>query len=246
MPLEFPHAPVAERVADLNRRHAHHGAVAVLEHALVDPSVGGVAMVSSFGAESVALLHMLSVIDRSLPVIFLDTEMLFRETLSYQTALSETLGLTDVRIVRPDRDQTFLRDNDAMLHRTDPDACCALRKSEPLQRALDPFDAWITGRKRYQGGTRLSLEFFERDGARIKVNPLAHWNPDDVRDYIINNRLPRHPLIARGFGSIGCTPCTTRLQPGEDERAGRWRGLDKAECGIHLIDGRMARVSAKP
>src|SRR5690606_8164589 len=143
---------------------------------------------------------------------------------------------------RPDRDATFLRDGEAMLHRTDPDACCTLRKTEPLAEALAPFDGWITGRKRYQGGTRAALAFFEADGARIKVNPLAYWTRGDVVDYIINNRLPRHPLVARGFRTIGCAPCTSRVEPDEDARAGRWRGRAKAECGIHLVNGRMVRV----
>jgi len=222
MPLESPLAPVATRVADLNARFAHHGATAVLEHALADPMVGSVAMVSSFGAESVALLHMLSVIDRTVPVVFLDTEMLFDETLTYQSEVATRLGLHDVRIIRPDRDQTFLRDSEALLHRSEPDACCTLRKAEPLARALATFDAWITGRKRYQGGARATLAFFETDGARIKVNPLAHWTRGDVADYITNNRLPRHPLVSRGFGSVGCAPCT---QPGDPGRGRARRAL---------------------
>jgi len=242
MPLESPIDPVADRVADLNRRFAHHGATAVLAHALSDPMVGRIAMVSSFGAESVALLHMLSVIDRSVPVIFLDTEMLFDETLTYQAEVAGHLGLSNLRIIRPDRDETFLRDGEALLHRVDPDACCALRKVRPLGRALMPFDGWITGRKRYQGGSRAALTFFETDGARIKVNPLAHWDRGDVAEYIANNRLPRHPLLKRGFASIGCAPCTSKVQTGEDARAGRWRGLRKTECGIHFVDGKVVRI----
>jgi phosphoadenosine phosphosulfate reductase len=245
MPLEQPLAPVGERAADLNRRYAHHGATAVLEHALRDPQVGRVALVSSFGAESVVLLHMVSVVDRTTPVIFLDTEMLFAETLDYQVALTERLGLTDMRVIRPVRDAVFARDPDGLLHRAEPDACCALRKTEPLERALSGFDAWITGRKRFQGQARATLDFFEaEDRRRLKVNPLAHWARDDVRDYIQNNRLPRHPLVARGYPSIGCAPCTSRVRAGEDERAGRWRGSEKEECGIHFVDGRIVRGDA--
>jgi len=245
MPLEQPLAPVGERAADLNRRYAHHGATAVLEHALRDPQVGRVALVSSFGAESVVLLHMVSVVDRTTPVIFLDTEMLFAETLDYQVALTERLGLTHMRVIRPVRDAVFARDPDGLLHRAEPDACCALRKTEPLERALSGFDAWITGRKRFQGQARATLDFFEaEDRRRLKVNPLAHWARDDVRDYIQNNRLPRHPLVARGYPSIGCAPCTSRVRAGEDERAGRWRGSEKEECGIHFVDGRIVRGDA--
>ncbi len=243
MPLEAPLAPVAERARELNARYRHHSATAVLEHALMDAQVGAIAMVSSFGAESVALLHMLSVMDRSVPVLFLDTEMLFDETLSYQTEIAESLRLTNVRIIRPDREATFLRDTDGLLHRRDPDACCVLRKTEPLQAALGPFDAWITGRKRFQGSARMDLEFFENEAnRRIKVNPLVHWTRQDVQDYMTNNRLPRHPLVAQGYPSIGCAPCTTRVAAGEDARAGRWRGRQKQECGIHFVDGKVVRA----
>lgn len=243
MPLEAPLAPIAARADELNRRYRHHSATAVLEHALQDAQVGRIAMVSSFGAESVALLHMVSVIDRSVPVLFLDTQMLFAETLDYQHEVAKKLGLTDVRILTPERTELFLKDPEGDLHLSDPDACCALRKTGPLETALHPFDAWITGRKRFQGGQRSVLEFFEASGGRIKVNPLAHWAPKDVQDYITNNRLPRHPLVAKGFPSIGCAPCTTHVAEGEDPRAGRWRGRTKQECGIHFVNGRAVRAA---
>lgn len=235
-------SPVAERAAALNARYRHHGAIAVLRHAMEDPEVGRLTLVSSFGAESVVLLHMVAVTDRHLPVLFIDTEMLFAETLAYQLELTERLRLTDVRVIRARQEDIAARDKDGLLHRVDPDACCTLRKTEPLQRALLDFDAWITGRKRYQGGARAALEFFEAEGdLRIKVNPLAHWTSRDVQDYIEENRLPRHPLVAKGYPSIGCAPCTTRVNDGEDPRAGRWRNLDKTECGIHIVDGRILR-----
>lgn len=230
------------RVASLNTRYKHHGATAVLEKALRDAAVGKVALVSSFGAESVVLLHLISVIDRTTPVIFIDTEMLFAETLTYQMELTERLHLADVRLIRADRNALFTHDNEGLLHLHDPDACCNLRKTEPLQKALDPFDSWITGRKRYQGGQRTALEFFENeDDLRIKINPLAHWETADVAEYIAQNRLPRHPLVAKGYPSIGCAPCTTRVNDGEDPRAGRWRDTDKEECGIHFENGRVVR-----
>jgi phosphoadenosine phosphosulfate reductase len=245
MPLEAPLAPVAERAAQLNRRYRHHGATAVLERALTDPQVGRVALVSSFGAESVVLLHMISVMDRSTPVLFIDTEMLFPETLSYQAELAERFGLTDVRRLTPLAEDKARLDPYGALHLRDPDACCAFRKTEPLQRALAGFDAWVTGRKRFQGGQRAALQFFEpEDDIRIKVNPLAHWARADLQDYMVNNRLPRHPLVAQGYPSIGCKPCTSRVAEGEDERAGRWRGTGKAECGIHIAGGKPLRKSA--
>lgn len=239
MPLS---SPVATRVAALNARYKHHGATAVLERALGDPEVGKIALVSSFGAESVVLLHLVSVIDRKTPVIFIDTEMLFAETLVYQQELAERLHLEDLRIIKADRSEVFRHDNEGLLHLHDPDACCNLRKTVPLQQALSGFDAWITGRKRYQGATRSAIDFFENEGdLRIKVNPLAHWGMSDLQDYIVENRLPRHPLVAKGYPSIGCAPCTTRVNDGEDPRAGRWRNTEKEECGIHFVDGKLVR-----
>lgn len=231
-----------QRVAVLNGRYRHHSATAVLERALHDPEVGRLALVSSFGAESVVLLHLVSVIAPHTPVIFVDTQMLFRETLDYQRELADRLNLTDIRLIRADRRDTDFEDPDGTLHQFDTDACCALRKVAPLERALAAFDGWITGRKRFQAATRATLDFFENEeGRRLKVNPLAHWGREDLEDYIVNNRLPRHPLVARGYPSIGCAPCTSPVKEGEDPRAGRWRGQAKVECGIHFVGGRAVR-----
>lgn len=239
----MPRNDRAALVAALNARYRHHSATDVLRHALHDRRAGQLALVSSFGAESVVLLHMLSVARRDTPVIFIETGMLFAETLVYQQELAERLGLTDIRIISPDKDETGREDPHDDLHRRDADACCALRKTRPLHRALDGFDGWITGRKRYQGGVRTTLDFFEPEEGtgRIKVNPLAHWAPGDARVYIEENRLPRHPLVAQGYPSIGCMPCTSPVAPGEDDRAGRWRGRGKTECGIHLVNGIFKR-----
>jgi phosphoadenosine phosphosulfate reductase len=236
-------APVAERAAVLNDHYRHHSATDVLTHALRDPAVGRVALVSSFGAESVVLLHLISVIKPETPVLFVDTQMLFAETIAYQEELARSLPLTDIRTIFPDQAATDFDDPDGTLHQFNTDACCALRKTAPLENALSGFDAWITGRKRYQGTTRQALQFFEPEGeTRLKINPLAHWGREDIEDYIVNNRLPRHPLVAKGYPSIGCAPCTSPVKPGEDPRAGRWRGSEKTECGIHFINGRAVRV----
>ncbi|MEM9551834.1 MAG: phosphoadenylyl-sulfate reductase [Pseudomonadota bacterium] len=231
----------AARVTDLNRRYRHHGATAVTQAALCE--AGRIALVSSFGAESVVLLHMVAVIDRDTPVFFIDTQMLFTETLVYQAEVAERLGLRNVQIIRAYEAEVGRRDPYGALRLSDPDGCCALRKTEPLQRALASFDGWITGRKRFQSGTRAALDFFEVEPGtgRIKVNPLAHWAPDDVRAYMDENRLPRHPLVAQGYPSIGCAPCTARVAEGEDPRSGRWRGQNKDECGIHFVDGKAVR-----
>ncbi|WP_238547973.1 phosphoadenylyl-sulfate reductase [Meridianimarinicoccus roseus] len=236
----------AERAALLNQRYRHHSATAVLDRALSDAQVGKVGMVSSFGAESVVLLHMVAVVNPNTPVLFIDTQMLFEETLAYQSDVAQALGLTDVRRIRARALDVAVEDRDGTLHQRDTDACCDLRKTRPLERALSDFDAWITGRKRYQAGTRAALDFFDTDGEdRLKINPLAHWTPQDVQDYMVNNRLPRHPLVAHGYPSIGCAPCTSKVKPGEDPRAGRWRGQQKEECGIHIVDGKIVRGPQK-
>ena len=242
MPLD-PRNDIGARVDDLNERYRHHAAVAVMERALKDPAVGEVALVSSFGAESVVLLHMVSVIAPGTPVLFIDTQMLFAETLEYQQTLAEKLRLTDIRTIRAAESALNVDDPDGTLHQFDTDACCTLRKTVPLENALSGFDAWITGRKRYQGQTRAALDFFEVETeTRMKINPLAHWGRDDLEEYIVQNRLPRHPLVAKGYPSIGCSPCTSPVKPGEDPRAGRWRNSAKTECGIHFIDGKAVRV----
>ena len=239
MPRDVPAGTVAARVAALNTRYRHHAATAVLEHALRDADLGSVALVSSFGAESVVLLHLVSVIAPETPVLFIDTRMLFAETLDYQRELAEKLHLCDVRTIRAAPSRLAFEDPDNTLHQINTDACCALRKTEPLDRALSQFDGWITGRKRFQGATRAAVDFFESEAdVRIKVNPLAHWGAEDLNEYMINNRLPRHPLVAKGYPSIGCAPCTSPVKEGEDPRAGRWRGSEKTECGIHFINGR--------
>lgn len=245
MPLEAPFPPVAERAAALNARYRHHAASAVLRHALQDPMLGPVAMVSSFGAESVALLHLVAMVDRNVPVLFVDTQFLFTETLVYQQELAERLQLTNLTIITASDKTLAAEDPYRTLHQRDTDACCALRKTRPLQKALRDYDGWITGRKRFQAGTRAALEFFEVEDftGRIKVNPLAHWAPEDVRAYMEENRLPKHPMIARGYPSIGCAPCTSPVKEGEDPRSGRWRGQAKTECGIHVgQDGSMVRT----
>lgn len=228
------------RVDALNARLRHHGATDVLRAAL--DAVPDLALVSSFGAESVVLLHLAAMVKRDIPVIFIDTEMLFTETLVYQQEVAERLHLSNLRIIRAA--DIAAHDAAGTLHRHDPDACCALRKTRPLARALKGHGGWITGRKRYQSGQRATLDFFEVEDrtGRIKVNPLARWRPEDVAEYMSENRLPRHPLVAQGYPSIGCAPCTSPVAAGEDPRAGRWRNTDKDECGIHFVEGRMVRT----
>ncbi|AHM03737.1 Phosphoadenylyl-sulfate reductase / Adenylyl-sulfate reductase (thioredoxin) [Roseibacterium elongatum DSM 19469] len=210
---------------------------------LRDPALGRRGVVASFGAESAVLMHYVSSALPGISVIFLDTGMHFDETLAYRKELESRLDI-DVIDVRPDTAAVAGDDPDGSLHLRDPDACCRLRKTFPLQDALVPFDAWITGRKRAQGGARAALPVIERDGARIKINPLAHWSSADIAAYFRAHDLPHHPLTQKGYPSIGCAPCTRRVRKGEDPRAGRWPQMpDKVECGIHLgPDGRIVRA----
>lgn len=221
----------------------HDTALGRLAQAILRDHPGRIALVSSFGADSAVLLHMVARISPATPVLFNDTGMLFAETLDHQRRLAALLGLTNVRIVRPTAFAVARADPQGGLHRTQADACCALRKVGSLDRALAPFDAWITGRKRFQSPGRRALPFAERDEAgRVKLNPLADWTAQDLRDYARAHDLPPHPLTARGFPSIGCAPCTSPVAEGEDQRAGRWRGSAKTECGIHLNGARLQRA----
>ncbi|MEG8023887.1 phosphoadenylyl-sulfate reductase [Sphingomonas aurantiaca] len=194
---------------------------------------GRIAAVSSFGAESAVLLHMVAQVDVDVPVVFTNTQKMFGETLAYRDELAETLGFTDLRVFRPDPRLLAIKDKTGLRWSYDPDGCCDLRKVEPLRRALAPFDLWISGRKGFQSGTRTALPRFEEDEGRLKINPLADWDKAKLDAYFAEHELPRHPLEAQGYLSIGCAPCTTKVAPGEDPRAGRWRSFDKVECGIH-------------
>ncbi len=197
-----------------------------------------VALVSSFGSESAVLLHMAVGIDPDTPVLFLNTGKLFGETLRYRDRLQEVLGIGDLRAVAPRASDRAHLDPEGTLWSSDPDACCHFRKVEPLRRMLEGFDASITGRKRFQTGARAGMSAVEVFEGRFRFNPLAGWSQEQLEDYITAHDLPRHPLVADGYPSIGCMPCTRRVKTGESYRDGRWAGLDKDECGIHVgVDG---------
>jgi phosphoadenosine phosphosulfate reductase len=191
------------------------------------------ALVSSFGSESAALLKLMAEVDPAIPVIFLNTGWLFEETLAYRDVLIARLGLRDVRSIKPLEQNLSREDPERALWFSDPDACCRIRKVEPLSRALAPFSAWINGRKRFQGGVRADMPLVEEDGVRLKFNPFANVSREQIEAIYKASKLPPHPLVAKGFLSVGCMPCTSRTNAGEDVRAGRWRGSAKTECGIH-------------
>jgi phosphoadenosine phosphosulfate reductase len=223
----------AMRLAALSLRYEAASTGALLRDMLGREFPGQIALVSSFGIESAVILSLVAEIDPATPVIFLETGKHFPETLAYRDTLIERLGLTDVRSVAPDPALAAAVDPDGRLSQRAPDHCCFLRKVEPLDRALDGFAAWITGRKRFQGGERQALPRLEAVDGRIKINPLVDWTPQDVATAFRSRGLPLHPLALDGYRSVGCAPCTQRTAAGEDARAGRWAGLDKTECGIH-------------
>lgn len=236
--IERPSAAVApltpsEQLAhdlDARLRDAHPSEIIRAAHQHFG---GQLALVSSFGAESAVLLHLAAQVDPSISVLFLDTGMQFGQTLDYRQQLAAGLGLTDVRDLRPKFEDLATTDPKADLWKTDTDACCHIRKVLPLDAALDGFGAWITGRKRFQNSERLRLAVVEESDGKLKFNPLANWSKEELDAYAAAHELPAHPLVAFGYPSIGCWPCTSPVEEGQDARSGRWAGSQKTECGIH-------------
>ena len=220
--------------ADLEARYGRLEPEEIIRISIGRFGEGHIAAVSSFGADSVVLLHMLARIDRNLPVVFLDTGKHFGETLEYRDQLVEDLGLTNLRIMTPDEASLAGSDPDGRLHQRSTDACCAIRKVEPMARAIAPYDAWFTGRKRFQSAIRSALPAFEAVTTRVRINPLAAWGTSELAAYVREHGLRENPLVAYGYRSIGCFPCTQPIAPGDDARSGRWAGQAKTECGIHL------------
>lgn len=237
LPGAGPDGAQAALLAAMAEKAEGMGAQEIVELALTGDLAGQTAVVSSFGAESAVLLHMVARVDPATPILFLNTGKLFGETLRYRDRLQEALGLGDVRALSPSLEARQTVDPDGTLWSRDTDACCNLRKVVPLARALAPFAAQITGRKRFQTRERAGMQPVEFHEGRFRFNPLWQWSLEDLEAYMVAHKLPRHPLVEDGYPSIGCMPCTRRVQAGEDYRAGRWSGLDKDECGIHLTDG---------
>lgn len=224
---------LAQQISSLNDEYEQMAPLDILEDALNRSLFGDSAVVSSFGAESAVLLHMIATVAPATPVLLIDTGKLFGETLHYATLLQHRLGLEDVRRIHPKRSDVERLDPIGKLSGNAPDKCCQLRKTDVLERALMPFQSWINGRKRFQSDQRSLLSIVEQDAERLKLTPLANWSAKEVAAYIGEHKLPAHPLLAKGYGSIGCFPCTSKVESGADPRSGRWSGIDKTECGIH-------------
>lgn len=226
-------ADVKDRLEALNALYEGKSTAAIIDHAVHEAFPGRIAFVSSFGAESAVLLSLMAEADPATPVLFLDTHKLFGETVRYRSRLQHQLGLEDVRVIGPRKRDLERDDPQGTLSMKDPDECCRLRKAEPLTRALKGVDCWATGRKRHQTSFRKEMDVIEHDGSHYKLNPLAAWTRADIADYFAARKLPEHPLVRQGYFSIGCMPCTSKVEDEDDARAGRWAGQAKTECGIH-------------
>ena len=224
---------VAARAEALQERYGELDGEALLRVMLEWQYKGRIALVSSFGAEAAILLDMVAGIDPATPVIFIDSGKLFHHTLTYRDILVRRLGLSDVRTIEPAPFDLGGHDPDGALWQRNPNLCCYLRKVLPLERTLDGFDAWITGRKRDHGGERGGLETIEAVDGRIRLNPLARWSSEKINNAFEARGLPRHPLSEEGYASVGCAPCTAPVSPDAGARDGRWQGRAKSECGIH-------------
>ncbi|WP_420145034.1 phosphoadenylyl-sulfate reductase [Sphingobium sp.] len=230
----------------LNARFDGIDTLTMLKTVFAEGLAGNVGVVSSFGTESAVLLDLVAKADRTVPVIFVDTMKMFAETLNYRDTLIARFGFTESRTVAPMADVIAAKDETGLRWSYDPDGCCEIRKVEPMKRAKNGLDAWISGRKAFQSVTRQNLPRFEVEDGRLKLNPLGDWTKSDLETYFDRENLPRHPLESQGYLSIGCEPCTSKVMPGEDPRAGRWRGWDKVECGIHSPVSAIPAHTADP
>jgi phosphoadenosine phosphosulfate reductase len=228
-----------DQAADLAKAHAGEVPQDLLRTAIGTHFPGRIGLVSSFGTDSAVLLHMVAAIDPYVPVIFLETDKHFPETLAYRDQLIADLGLCNIQIVSPRPASVHADDPNGDLYASNPDLCCHIRKTMPMLSALRALDCWITGRKRSQASTRTDLSLFEAQDRWIKINPLLDWSGDDVAAYMARHNLPDHPLKSQGYLSVGCAPCTRAVAAGEDARAGRWADSDKTECGIHFENGKL-------
>lgn len=227
---------LTHQAMDVLSRTAELSAVDFLTTMLQHEFKDEICVVSSFGAESAVLLHMVAQIDPTTPVIFLNTGKLFGETLRYRDRLQTLLGLTDVRSIGPHPTDLAEKDSNEDLWQKNNDMCCHIRKNLPQERALKGFKAVLTGRKRFQTSQRGSMQRIEIDdeaAARLRINPLADFTLEDLQAYLETHNLPKHPLVKDGYLSIGCMPCTDKVKEGDDYRSGRWSEQDKEECGMH-------------
>lgn len=224
--------------------YGHFDALSLLRVMIKEEFTAQIALTSSFGADAAVLIALVAEIDPATPILFLDTEKHFQETIDYVEGLKQLLGLTNVIFLKPDPAMVGRLDKDGTLWSAQPNRCCWMRKVEPLERYLElhPIRALITGRKRYQTRDRHDMDTIELDETgRFKINPLASWAKEDISREFEKRALPQHPLVGKGYLSIGCFTCTSKVEAGADERSGRWAhtaefpgGEQKTECGLHI------------
>ena len=217
-------------------KYSKLNAVNILKVMIKDIFHNKIVVTSSFGAESVVILHLVSKVDLNTPIIFLNTGKLFPETLEYVNTLRRKLKLNKIKILNPDFEELQIQDEKNDLYKMNPDLCCQIRKVIPLQKALKNFDAWINGRKRFHDFERKNIKQIEKVNGLIKINPLYDWSFKDIQNYININKLPEHPLVKKGYKSIGCIPCTNKVADDKAHRSGRWINNKKTECGIHTFN----------
>lgn len=227
-------APPTLDLAILNQRLETQSTETILRWAW-ETFAPHIATSSSFQTQSVPLLHLISQNCPAIPIIFLDTGFHFPDTLAFRDELQKRYGL-NIQVVYPvvDKSQLFQQHGQG-LYRRDPDLCCYINKVEPMQRATADLHGLISGVRRDQTGHRANLAVLEpRSKGPLRIHPMLKWTKQDVWDYIDRHDLPPHPLFHQGYPSIGCAPCTRPVVAGENERAGRWSGRLKTECGLHL------------
>ena len=217
----------------LNEDYNNLSPMEIIEQSINDVFKNEIAYVCSFGTESAIILHMISKTEKNLPIILINTNFLFDETLKYKNYLLKKLSLKNFIEIFPDKTDLYSEDNNNILWRTDQDRCCNIRKVLPLQKELKKYKAWISGRKSYHNGERRSLKPTEILNRKIVVNPLANIKKDFVDSYFEKENIDRHPLFEKGYLSIGCIHCTQKAINPNDPRSGRWSDKIKTECGIH-------------
>jgi phosphoadenosine phosphosulfate reductase len=226
-------------IDELNRRFERAEPQEVIRWALAESGLDRVAIASAFQAEGTCLIHMAIQIRPDIPILFLETGFHFAETLAFKERLVDLLGLNVVELTGDYSSDSQAARFGPRLYERDPRMCCELNKVVPFDRALRQYDGWMTSMRRDSAWTRKSTPIvsetqFEDGQAVVKINPVANWSRRDAWTYLKEYELPHNPLYDLGYSSIGCAPCTRMLFPGEDERAGRWSGLLKTECGIHV------------
>ncbi|MEE2694747.1 MAG: phosphoadenylyl-sulfate reductase [Pseudomonadota bacterium] len=205
----------------------------IIEESIKKNFKDDIAYVCSFGSESAIILHMISEIKNDLPIIMLNTNFLFSETLEYRDYLLKRLKLTNFKEIFPDSSDIETADKNNDLWKKNPDSCCNIRKVVPLQKELEKYTSWISGRKSYHEGERRNIKSFEYLNGKIVINPLADVEKGFVDAYFKNKKINRHPLVDQGYLSIGCINCTVKTIDVNDPRSGRWHNKLKTECGIH-------------